>query len=382
MSSFIINPHFAALNLDEGANGTAWDSAFKDADHTLSNSDWTSTTTGVGLVIANSPILVKSQWEYSFPTHTGGNIIVGVCSQATRVDIATVQSTSVGNGYNSNGAAAAPLNVTYTAGDVITVVYDPATGEIWYAKNGTWLGNDPSGAGAITLASIIRGLTMYPYFSMSANGGSATLISNSNIFTEPLFAGCAELEQAALPNHKFSDTDKNANMTLSASNTIATKSSTGHANAMLGVRPVYGKEVYAFELIADGAGSTAKCVGILDSSDSRGALMGGNGFGIGYRSGGTVVRNNSTLQTYTAWGTVGDIIQVAVDYSTKELWFGLNDSWNGDPAAGTGEVGQWPDDGTTEDYGYIGVGATDSGDAFEFITYPYSVPSGFTARGP
>ena len=34
----------------------------------------------------------------------------------------------------------------------------------------------------------------------------------------------------------------------------------------------------------------------------------------------------------------GDIIQVAVDMDAKKIWFGVNDTWDGDPAAGTGIV--------------------------------------------
>lgn len=78
------------------------------------------------------------------------------------------------------------------------------------------------------------------------------------------------------------------------------------------------------------------------------------------------------------WSSASDIFRVAFDTATGKVWFGFNNTWSGDPAAGTGEAG------------------TLSGSAFRLVagslvgnenvirlrswvgTNAYSLPSGFS----
>lgn len=362
--------------IEEAITFGAWSSTFKHADVTLSNSDRTGSTSGAVNrgVLGNCPITRKSYWEVDIATHSGGNIILGIGVQGHKTNVVTTAS-QMGLQYNSNGLGASPLNVSYTTGDRIGFAYDPATGGLWVRKNGSWLGNDPSGAAALSITNVSR-----VFVPMCITG--ATVVQT--IFTDPVLFGAAApagflpLEAGGFPGYRWSTTDKGANLALSENDTKVTKASTGHNNVRMGTEPCKGKQVFAIELTADGAGTTAKAVGLMDLDDALSTLIGGNGFSIGYRSGGTVVRGAATLQTYTAWGTVGDIIMVATNADTNELWFGLNGTWNGDPAAGTGEVGQWVADGA-QNYGLIACGMTDAGDAFKLIDWPYAVPAGFDA---
>jgi hypothetical protein len=354
-----------------------WSSTYKNSSVTLSGSDLIATVTaGVGNrgVLSTGPIQGKRYWEVEIVSHASGNIILGLAVQGHKTNVFAVAST-FGLAYQSNGVSAAPLNVTYTAGDRIGFAYDSDTGNLWVSKNASWLGSDPTGAAAANLANYSRVLVPAAMFSANA---SVQLIFRASQFEGSLPSGYSVLEQASFPAYAWSVTDKSANMALTVNNTLATKSSTGHASVRLGTEPCKGKQVWAVELTADGAGSTAKAVALMDVDDNLASLQGSNGFTIGYRSGGTVVRNSVTVQTYTAWGSVGDIIMIATDADTNELWFGLNGVWNGDPAAATGEVGSWIADGASN-YGLIACGATDAGDAFQLITFPYTVPSGFTA---
>jgi hypothetical protein len=359
----------------------AWSSTYKNASVTLSSSDEIATTVSAGNrgVLGAAPIVEdETYFEVEVVSHASGNIILGVASQALKTNAASIQA-GLGAGYNSNGTGSSPLNVTFTAGDRIGFAWRRSAAGLWVRKNGTWLGNDPTGAAALTVSNgVDRVFTPLAQFTSAA---SVQLVTDPANFQDAAPSGFVPLEAASWPGYLWSSTDKGANLTLSETQTKATKSSTGHNNVRLGTEPIKGKQVFAIELTADGAGSTAKCVGLLDIDDSLNTLMGGNGFGIGYRSGGTVVRNGSTLQTYTAWGTVGDIIMIAANGDTNELWFGLNNSWNGDPEAGTGEVGSWIIDGS-QNYGIVACGATDSGDEFKLIEWPYAVPAGFTAPVP
>lgn len=354
-----------------------WSSTFKNASITLSNNDRTAVVSaGAGnrVVLGNSPIKRKTYWEVELDA-LNNNINLGVGVQGHKTNVVTT-TTSMGAWYQSNGLGSAPLNVAAATGDRMGFAYDPAVAGLWVRRNGSWLGNDPTGAAAITITNGID--RVFVPMLMFVGNGTHTLKADPLELEGSIPAGYSVLEVEAYPGYRWSSQDKGANLTLSENGTKATKSSTGHNNVRLGTEPIKGKQVFAVELTADGAGSTAKAVGLMDFDDALGTLIGGNGFSIGYRSGGTVVRNTSTIATYTAWGTVGDIIMIAANGDTNELWFGLNGTWNGDPAAGTGEVGQWIADGG-QNYGLIACGATDSGDAFKLIDWPYAIPSGFTA---
>lgn len=364
----------------EPASGE-WDPNFIDSDLTLSNGNATVTSsTGGGGVVATTPILEDSYWEVEVDTRASGNIILGVAWQSTRLDLIANDATATAL-YSSNGLGSSPLNVSYGTGDRIGVAFRPSTGDLWFRKNGTWLGNSPSGSAAKTAAKA-GGRCFFPAAGFTATGSTVTLIVDPNDFDSVAPSGFAALQTGSLPDFKWNSADIGSNLALSDNDTKVTKSSTGAANVRLGIEAVSGKQVWAVKLTADGAGSTAKGVGLMDKDDSLGFLLGSAGnFSIGYQTSGAVKQNTSTIQTYTAWGSVNDVIMIATDNDNRKIWFGLNGSWNGDPAAGTGAVGVWVNDGSSQKYGFIACGMTDADDAFQLVDFPYSVPSGFTAPG-
>ena len=102
--------------------------------------------------------------------------------------------------------------------------------------------------------------------------------------------------------------------------------------------------------------------------------------GVAYKFDGAVYRNNSSIQTYTAPGT-NDVLQLAFNESTNKLWFGLNGTFNGDPAAGTGEAatmtsGPWSvalaTGNSTPIVGIVNFGQRD---------WAHTPPSGFSGLG-
>jgi hypothetical protein len=346
---------------------------------TLSNSDKTATCTVASRsAIATSPILSNAYWEVECLSGGSGSWLLGACLGSSYA-AGTLNALPEGLQYNSSGGGGAPLNVSYTVGDVIGFAFNPATAQLWVRKNGTWLGSDPAGAAAFTFNP---GRIYYPSFS-STNTRAVTIRVLSGEWGSAAPSGYGELSSGNAPAFAWNPSDKNANLALSASNTIATKSSTGAASARMGTDFCSGKQVFAVQLVADGAGAGLRAVGINDFDDSLSGISGFAGSSVGYRSSGVVLQNNSTLQTYASWGTVGDILMIATEHASSKnavgkVWFGLNGTWNGDPAAGTGSVGVWPDTGVNR-IAFITCGMTDAGDAMQMIPWPYAVPSGFTA---
>jgi hypothetical protein len=354
---------------------------FKAPTVTLSNGNATATTTNNSFqtVLSTQPLVQKTYWEVNVDQQGGGNVLVGVAFQSA-VLAGVVPSTVAGGIYNSNGLAAAPLNVAYTTGDRIGVAYDPATGNLWFRKNGTWLGNDPTGAAAINISARAPGRTYYPCGAYSGTASTAqilTLVSAAFGASAPV--GYFPIVPAVKPKFSWNPSKNGANLALSNSNTTVTKSSTGRSSTVIGLESTSGKEVFAIKVTADGPGTTVKEVGINKDGLNLTVPIGGPGSsGVGYNSDGTVKENVSTVQTYATWG-LNDTVMVGYVASTGTLWFGLNGTWNGDPGAGTGAAYTGYADGSTEHYAFIMAGCTDAGDALSLVPWPYVVPSGFIA---
>lgn len=360
----------------------AWSPTYRHTDMVLSGSNRTVTSNAASNsgVLGDAPMLTKTYWEYDIVDITTNNVLVGLALQSQRTNLqAPVNPSTQGCAWNSNGSA--PFNNGFAEGSRLGFAYDPATGDVWAHENGTWLGSgDPTNAAFLTLTTAV-GRVYTPFCAILATA-SVRLVTNPADFAHSIPAGFSPLEVAPWPAFSWSAVDKGANLTLSENNTKATKVSTGHHNTRIAVEACKGKQVWAIEVTADGAGATEKCVGVQPYNSGLTTIMGGGSFAVGYQSAGDVRRNTSLLQTYTAWGTVGDILMIATEYdnqgTTQKVWFGLNGTWNGDPGAGTGDVGTWVAD-SAANYGFIGCGATDAGDAFKLIDWPYSVPTGFTA---
>ena len=104
---------------------------------------------------------------------------------------------------------------------------------------------------------------------------------------------------------------------------------------------------------------------------------------LGYRGqGGIYVQNNLQVGTGTAYNS-GDVVMIAVDLGTLNVWFGLNGTWNsGDPAAGTSPAGTL----ASTDTFFPAVSfrsATDQQATIRLVSadLQYTVPTGYTAWG-
>lgn len=134
---------FGAKRAAAGDQAAQWNSADKDADITLSNSDRDATSAGAGSVRS---ILGRSSGKYYWEVliQTGvGNLYTGFASSGFSL------ATYPGNGASSAGIASVGNSVnTWTkaqtgtfstaSGDVLGFAIDLTSGRAWVALNNTW----------------------------------------------------------------------------------------------------------------------------------------------------------------------------------------------------------------------------------------------------
>ena len=146
--------------------------------------------------------------------------------------------------------------------------------------------------------------------------------------------------------------------------------------------PTTGKLYYEFKLTAfSGTGANAS-IGIGPGTYLVGNIItAGSGGGVTFHSNTGIYLNGTLQTTFSAGWAQNDVIQMCVDYDNDLVWFGRNNSYNGNPAAGTGGVsydatGKFPGSGvyTKDDT----ITRKNTGQ-FTPASQTYSPPAGFTA---
>ncbi len=116
--------------------------------------------------------------------------------------------------------------------------------------------------------------------------------------------------------------DKNASMTLSGSNLVAT---TTASSTWVGVRGLFGmssgKWYWENKITAGGSDGG---IGVGTTAASLGNIVGGDAYGWGYSAGSGFAGNNGAFVAYGATWGVGDVIGVALDMTDGTLTFYKN----------------------------------------------------------
>lgn len=183
----------------DGATGvgqlvvTAWNSADKDADVALSNGDLTITVSAGGFA-RSVDSLSSGSWAFQTTVATAtGTVCVGMANaSATFVQLGASHDSIA---YNSNSgqitknSSVLATVATYTAGDVIKVIYDADTPSIKFYKNGTLVytatgSNVPTGplyaaAGANSAGAVVHTTN----FGVAASGASLSPTSAGEQFS-------------------------------------------------------------------------------------------------------------------------------------------------------------------------------------------------------
>lgn len=166
-------------------------------------------------------------------------------------------------------------------------------------------------------------------------------------------------------------------VTLSGGNLVATggngtvRSTDSHSS---------GKKYFEISCTNPGSALSDTLIGLVDADEA----LSGN---VGYVTGSYAWRDHGSQ--YVASGSTsgapanyfkGDVVMVAVDFGTGEIWYGKNGVWNsGDPAAGTSPAQSGLSGGY---YAAVYVYTSDQLTAnFGATSFAHSPPSGFSAWG-
>jgi hypothetical protein len=181
----------------------------------------------------------------------------------------------------------------------------------------------------------------------------------------------------------------NSNITLSNGNLSATSSTNG-ANTVIATMPIpsTGKAYWEYKITAvasslrinlGAASTTSSITPTVNPSNIPDA------FALNWASGFSVTVNGS--YTYGPTGStnlsVNDVVMIAYDATTGNLWGGLNGTWynSGNPAAGTGSITTMTAGLNWLPYAYLntsgGANATDVN--FGQQPFTYTPPTGFVA---
>jgi hypothetical protein len=142
-----------------------------------------------------------------------------------------------------------------------------------------------------------------------------------------------------------------------------------------GITPLTGKKYWEVRVLPLDGGAPAGAVGLGTTVASLGVQPGSEAASVGYLPSGQVRTGGALATTLASYG--GAVIMVAFDADTRKVWFGVNGTWSGNPAAGTGEAAILPE-GT-----YYPLDSVPNRNSFKvgqhFIPRQhYSVPSGFS----
>lgn len=189
-------------------------------------------------------------------------------------------------------------------------------------------------------------------------------------------------ETLAHPPVRFGPTTQDTRNTITLSNGNLTAAGTGTTSSNLAVArcdQVPSGKVY-WEIEIDGQ------VGNINLGIGKSVPLtqywGQVSDSVGYSSSGVTYKNAVSLGSYSSY-TTGDVILVAYDSATGKVWFGKNGTWNGDPAAGTGERATISGITQFSSYHRFGVCVSRSGDQMTLVadaaSFTYTPPSGFAS---
>lgn len=182
----------------------------------------------------------------------------------------------------------------------------------------------------------------------------------------------------------FDPANKHTEITLSAGDLLATKSSGGALRSVrstLGVST--GKHYFEIKSVV-GATSPFMLFGVGTTGVDLTSFVGNNASGFGYyEETGQKYTNNTPAAFGAAWAADNDVIGIALDMDAGKVWFSKNGVWqgSGDPAAGTNPAFSGLT-GTLYAYASLYRGVAPQHQAlanFGASAFAHTVPSGFRA---
>lgn len=209
-------------------------------------------------------------------------------------------------------------------------------GQTLSVTTGTWTGTAPitytyqwrrdgtpiSGATASTYALVTADLaaTMTCAVTATNAAGNTTAVSNA---VGPVTSGASAMT--------WSPTDKSSGIVLSNGNLTATRNA-GYYSAVRGSSALSGKRVWRIRVDLDGilvAGIATAAQGLTGADDDTNTFA--------YKPGSQQISKGGVYYTDAPAGGTGTWYQdFAIDTANNLAWIGVNGTWQGNPAAGTG----------------------------------------------
>ena len=108
--------------------------------------------------------------------------------ETTIAALSTACSLGMITGVNANYRLRHTADITLAVSDVVMTAFDPATGNIWYGRNGSWLSSGNPATGANPYSTIPSGeIVNSSYCIFATNGSSGTFTTDTN-FGQRAFA--------------------------------------------------------------------------------------------------------------------------------------------------------------------------------------------------
>lgn len=388
----------------------AFDPAYKDALITLYGQDFTAGG-GASLksALASAAQSGKIYFEYQCSS-VGAEELFGVANDSAALTTSLASNTN-GIGVNNQGGADVYYNggtvgtffSGWGNGDIMGFAASTSDNKVWGLKSGTWRGGGGSPDPATNTSGITLGVSGNIRPGVSINGGFHAL----GLGNFPPFLGGATFGEGVVPSgfsmpntglssytagvSSLNPSELSTQATLVQSNLrlIGNSGITTTYQLCVGTKIIPANSKSYFEVRVDAANlfvSQSAQIGIRRTGFTlnNSQIDNGTNVGLEFNAGsGTVKANGSTLATLSEWRYVGSCVGVATNTYINKIWFRINGTWDGDPAAGTGGYSIASIRGAGAIYAAAGVHGNIQTNAlglnFGGYVFQGSLPSGFVS---
>jgi hypothetical protein len=321
-----------------------WNQSDKDADCTLSNNSRTAALAATGGVRSVMSV-TTGKWYVLATLDSGGNndnARYGVATSSHSITSSPGSSATSwvksGTTNKHNNGSAAAYGTAMNNGDVVMLAYDADADKVWVGEAGTWYSSGDPAAGTNEMYSSVTGSTFLLFGSASSTRQLTLLpLTDANYTTYPPPAGFTAgwgQQGVDLVRPFWSLTDKDADVAITNNDLTATASAQGTVRSHVGYTT--GKK-YVETVVDSGGGNDNWRFGVTTSTATLTNPLANSTDGWAIVGDGDKITNSSQSAHSSALSNT-DVVGLAIDIAAGKVWFSVNGTFVGDPAAGTGEA--------------------------------------------
>lgn len=322
----------------------------------------------------NTPLRLTKTVYVAGATGTGsGDIHFNAATQRTNGANAYAALSSLSTSTTLSGAPTSLTSTAESANSVSLSWTAPTTGAIpfdylvEYKKNADSVWSTFSHPRDETTSITVTGLDASTSYNFRVSGIS-TPGTGSTSSTYTVSTGSVPINgwNAALSGSNASITNSTQDFSLSSG---------GWCTATSTITKSSGK--WYMELKVTAISGTNQIFGVSNNANPGSNFLGNFANSCGMLNASNF-KTGFSFNTMSTWASLSlnDVIMVAIDIGAKKVWLGRNNTWSGDPAAGTGEVFNW-----VASYTNIAICAAlfATGNTIQWQnTLNYSAPTGFS----